>query len=301
MDLLNSNDWLNILTALLVAWSCSMLGVFLMLRKMVMVGDAISHSVLPGIVIAYMVGTHTQSYGVLLGAALFGVLTTIIIEFFYRILRLQEDASIGLTFTWLFALGVLLIAFYGGGNVDLDQDCVLFGEIGLTFLDKWLVNGYLVGTRSFYMILPAFLLVTFFVIFGFKGLQLVSFQSDYAATKGITVGFWHYVLMTLVSLVTVLSFESVGAILVVGFLVVPPATAYLFSKDLIQVHIWSLVFATFSVLTGYWLGVKWNLSLSPIIICMAGFVFFLTLFVVKIKSKRKTRDYIADNQQFNFK
>lgn len=296
MDLLNSNDWLNILTALLVVWSCSMLGVFLMLRKMVMVGDAISHSVLPGIVIAYIVGTHTQSYGVLLGAAIFGVLTTILIEFFYRILRLQEDASIGLTFTWLFALGVLLIAFYGGGNVDLDQDCVLFGEIGLTFLDKWIFNGYLVGTRSFYMILPAFLLVSFFVVFGFKGLQLVSFQSDYASTKGISVGFWHYALMTLVSLVTVLSFESVGAILVVGFLVVPPATAYLLTKDLIKVHFLSLGIATFSVFVGYWLGVKWNLSLSPIIICTAGFVFFLTLLVIKLKGRKKFTIQSVENQ-----
>lgn len=298
MDLLNSNDWLNILTALLVAWSCSMLGVFLMLRKMVMVGDAISHSVLPGIVLAYIIGSHTQSYGVLLGAAVFGVLTTILIEFFYRILRLQEDASIGLTFTWLFALGVLLIAFYGGGNADIDQECVLFGEIGLTFLDKWMFQDYLIGTRSFYMILPAFLLVCFMVIFGFKGLQLVSFQSDYAATKGISVGFWHYALMTLVSLVTVLSFESVGAILVVGFLIVPPATAYLISKSLVKVHLWSLGLATFSVLLGYWLGVKWNLSLSPMIISTAGFVFFLTLVVLKLRGRKKMKTQSVENKEF---
>jgi|TARA_R110000737_G_scaffold164321_1_gene191780 manganese/zinc/iron transport system permease protein len=270
------NDILNLITALLIAWSCSLLGVFLVLRKMVMVGDAISHSVLPGIVIAYLVGSQTQSGFVMIGAAVFGVLTTIIIDFLYRKLKLQEDASIGLTFTWLFALGVLLISFFASGNVDLDQECVLFGELGLTFLDKIIINGRLYGTKSMATLLPAFLFVLVFVVRGFKGFQLSAFQAEFGKTKGINAGFWHYALMGMVSVVTVLSFESVGAILVVGFLVVPPATAYLLSNDLKRMHIISILIGTFNVIAGYLLAVQFNVSISPTIITISGIVFFLT-------------------------
>jgi len=270
------NDILNLITALLIAWSCSLLGVFLVLRKMVMVGDAISHSVLPGIVIAYLVGSQTQSGFVMIGAAVFGVLTTIIIDFLYRKLKLQEDASIGLTFTWLFALGVLLISFFASGNVDLDQECVLFGELGLTFLDKIIINGRLYGTKSMATLLPAFLFVLVFVVRGYKGFQLSAFQAEFGKTKGINAGFWHYALMGMVSVVTVLSFESVGAILVVGFLVVPPATAYLLSNDLKRMHIISILIGTFNVIAGYLLAVQFNVSISPTIITISGIVFFLT-------------------------
>ena len=120
------NDFLNLITVLLIAWSCSLLGAFLVLRKIVMVGDAISHSVLPGIAIAYVFSQSFYSYFILLGAAVFGVFTTVIIDFFHKKLKLQEDASIGITFTWLFALGVIIISLFTEKNTDLDQDCVLF-------------------------------------------------------------------------------------------------------------------------------------------------------------------------------
>ena len=278
------NDILNIFTALLIAWSCSLLGVFLVLRKMVMVGDAISHSVLPGIVIAFLVGSYSSSNLILIGAAVFGVLTTIIIDFLYRKLKLQEDASIGLTFTWLFALGVLLISFFADGNSHIDKDCVLFGELGLTFLDKVIWNGRLLGTKSILSILPLLLIVVVFVVKGFKGFQIHAFQAEYAKTKGIATGFWHYALMTLVSLVTVLSFESVGAILVVGFLVVPPATAYLLTGNLKKMQIYSLVIATADVLIGYAIALKFNFAISPTIITVAGFVLMLTI-VLKTQKK----------------
>lgn len=271
------NDLLNVATALLIAWTCSLLGVFLVLRKMVMVGDAISHSVLPGIVIAFLVGTYSSSSLILIGAALFGVFTTVIIDFMYRKLKLQEDASIGITFTWLFALGVILIALFADGNTHIDKDCVLFGELGLTFLDKVIVGNRLLGTRSILSLLPLFLLVLLFVIKGFKGFQIHAFQSEYAKSKGISSNFWHYSLMTLVSLVTVLSFESVGAILVVGFLVVPPATAYLMTGDLKKMHVYAVVVSTFDVVVGYGIALKFNFSISPTIISTAGIVLILTV------------------------
>jgi manganese/zinc/iron transport system permease protein len=220
------NDILTLSTALLIAWSCSLLGCFLVLRKVVMVGDAISHSVLPGIVLAYLVSSSFNSVFILIGAAIFGVITTVLIDFFHKKLRLQEDASIGITFTWLFALGVIFIALFTDGSADIDQECVLFGELGTTFLDKVIYGGRLYGTRSLLQILPVFLLIVGFIVFGYKGLQILSFHEEFAKSIGIHVRFWHFAFMGLVSITTVMSFESVGAVLVVGLLVIPPATAY---------------------------------------------------------------------------
>ena len=277
------NDVLTLTTAHLISWSCSLLGCFLVLRKVVMVGDAISHSVLPGIVIAYLISTKFDSVFILIGAAVFGVFTTFIIDFFHKKLKLQEDASIGITFTWLFALGVILIALFTDGNADLDQDCVLFGELGTTFLDKIIYEGRLYGTRSMLMILPVFIVVILFVVFGFKGLQIISFHEEYAKSKGINVSFWHYVFMSLVSITTVMSFESVGAILVVGLLVIPPATAYLLVNTLPSMLFIACIVSTIACFLGYYLSFKFDVSLSSMIIVTAGILFIIALIIKKIK------------------
>jgi len=120
MELFVDDLWI-ILTGMLVAISCGLLGCYLVLRKMAMIGDAISHAVLPGIIIAYMLTGSRDSIAILLGAGLLGVLTTFLIEFFHQKGKLQTDASIGVTFTWLFALGVILVAAFAG-QVDIDQD-----------------------------------------------------------------------------------------------------------------------------------------------------------------------------------
>ncbi len=277
------NDLLTLITALLIAWSCSLLGCFLVLRKAVMVGDAISHSVLPGIVIAYLVSSNFNSVFMLIGAAFFGVFTTVIIDFFHKKLKLQEDASIGITFTWLFALGVILIALFTDGNADLDQDCVLFGELGTTFLDKVIYNGRLFGTRSMLMILPVFILVVLFVVVGFKGLQILSFHEEFAKSKGINVNFWHYSFMALVSITTVMSFESVGAVLVVGLLVIPPATSYLLVERLIPMLWLSCLVSTISSLLGYFASIYFDVSISSMIVVTSGAIFILVIIYTKLK------------------
>lgn len=278
------NDILTLITALLIAWSCSLLGCFLVLRKVVMVGDAISHSVLPGIVIAYLVSSNFNSVFMLIGAAIFGVFTTVIIDFFHKQLKLQEDASIGITFTWLFALGVILISVFTDGNADLDQDCVLFGELGTTFLDKIIYNGRLYGTRSSMMILPVFICIVLFVRFGFKGLQLLSFHEEFAKSKGINVSFWHYSFMALVSITTVMSFESVGAILVVGLLVIPPATSYLLVDRLVPMLWLSCVLSTIACFIGYYASIYFDVSISSMIIVVAGILFVLVLIYKRLKT-----------------
>ena len=132
-----------ILTGAIVAISCGLLGCYLVLRKMAMVGDAISHAVLPGIVLAYLVSSSRDNIPMLIGAAVFGVLTTIIIELFHKQAKLQVGASIGITFTWLFAIGIIMISLFAS-EVDIDQDCVLYGEIAYVPLDLWITDAGIV-------------------------------------------------------------------------------------------------------------------------------------------------------------
>ena len=277
------NDFLTLLTAITIAVSCSLLGCFLVLRKTVMVGDAISHSVLPGIAIAYLLSSSFNSVFMLIGAAIFGVFTTLIIDFFHKKLKLQEDASIGITFTWLFAIGVIIITLFTNSNTDLDQDCVLFGELSSTFLDKIIVGDYLIGTRSFWMIFPVFLIILVFILFGYKGLSIISFNEDYAKSLGINVGFINLIFMSLVSITTVMSFESVGAILVVGLLVIPPATAYLITNKLKRMLIYSCLLAITSCIIGFYLSILIDVTASSMIIVVSGTMFLFTFCFINIK------------------
>lgn len=271
-----------ILTGTLVAVSCGLLGSFLILRQMAMVGDAISHAVLPGIVIAFLWSGSRESVPMLIGAALVGVLVTVLIEWLQRVGRIASDASIGLSYTTLFAIGIILISLFAR-QVDLDQDCVLYGEIAYVPLDLWLLEGgQSLGPRAVWVLGGALLLILGFIGIGYKGLQLTSFDPAYAATLGISTVFWHYALMGAVSLATVVSFESVGAILVVAFLIVPPATAYLLTDRLPVMLVLSALFGSLSAVLGYVMAVATNGSVAGAMAVAAGIWFLLALASRKI-------------------
>lgn len=267
-----------IITGSLVAITSGLLGCYLILRKMAMVGDAISHAVLPGIAIAFLISGSRNSVPMLIGAAAFGMLCTVLIELFNKKAKLQEDASIGISFTWLFAIGVIIITYFAD-KVDLDQECVLYGEI--TFINfettlnvpdaVWMLGGLLI-------------IILTFIIIGYKGLYLTTFDPDYAATIGISVVIWHYLLMGAVSLTTVLSFESVGAILVVAFLIVPGATAYLLTHDFRRMLFISVIVGVFASIAGYYLAVILNASISGAMVTVLG-VEFVIAFIYSLQRK----------------
>ena len=170
------NDFWIILTGSIVSISCGLLGSFLILRKMAMVGDAISHAVLPGIVIAFIIAGTRDSVLLLSGAALFGLFTTFLIEFLHRKGNLQTDASIGVTFTWLFAVGVILLSVYAG-EAHLDQDCVLHGEIAYVPIDLWITaDGINMGPRVLYISGAMLLVNILFITIGYKELFLTTFD-----------------------------------------------------------------------------------------------------------------------------
>lgn len=286
------NSFWIILAGSLVATSCGLLGCYLILRRMAMVGDAISHAVLPGIVIAFMLSGSRDSITMLFGAGIIGILTTFLIEFFHRKGRLQIDASIGVTFTWLFAIGVILISLFAG-QVDIDQDCVLYGEIAYVPLDIWITGaGTLMGPRAIYISGSVLLIITLFITLGYKELFVTTFDPALATAIGISTSLWHYLLMGAVSLTTVASFESVGAILVVALLVAPASTAYLLTHDFKVMLIISAGIGVLIAITGYYLAVWLDGSIAGAMATMAG-VFFGLAFLfspqdgILLKSKKR--------------
>ncbi|WP_299761739.1 metal ABC transporter permease [uncultured Pontibacter sp.] len=269
------NAFWIILTGSLVATCCSLLGCYLILRRMAMVGDAISHAVLPGIVIAFLFTGSRDSVPMLIGAGLLGVLTTFLIEFFHRYARVQADASIGVTFTWLFAIGIILISVFAG-QVDLDQDCVLYGEIAYVPLDLWITEGGLsLGPGTVWTLGFVTILIILFITFGYKELFLTAFDPAFAAAIGISTTAWYYSLMTAVSLTTVASFESVGAILVVALLVAPPATAYLLTDKFKSMLLISVLAGIIASVAGYYLAVWIDGSIAGAIATVTGIEFTL--------------------------
>lgn len=266
-----------ILTGAFVAASCSLVGTFLVLRKMALLGDAISHAVLPGIVIAFLVTNSLASFPALVGASVVGIATVFLVEALHRSRRLYEDTSIGVVFPALFSLGVILVSMYAG-QVHIDTDCVLYGEIGLSNLDEWIVGGKSLGPRSIWVTGGVMLFDLLFVLCFYKELKLVSFDPDLAASIGYSPILVHYLLMTAVSITVVASFESVGSILVVAMLVVPPAAAYLLSTQLMNMILIAIAIAVASSAAGYGFARSVDCSIAGAMAVSAG-LFFLAAFL----------------------
>ena len=268
------------LTAVFTAISCAVLGAFLVLRKMTMVGDAISHAVLPGIAIAYLLSQSRASLPMFLGAALVGVFATVIIEILSKKWKVHSDASIGMTFTTLFALGVVMITYWSD-RVDLDQECVLYGEIAFVPFNTWTLAGQSMGPIALWSSGILLLSVLIYTFAGYKGLLMSSFNEDYAAVLGIGVGAWNLSLMSMVSIATVVSFESVGAILVVALLVAPAATAYLISQKLKPMILLAALFGLSGSLLGYMISARFDTSIAGGVATMLGVQFALILAITQ--------------------
>lgn len=265
-----------ILTGILVASACSIVGCFLVLCRKAMIGDAISHAVLPGIVIAFLVSGSRDSIPMMLGAAAIGLLTVLLIQLFQQS-GVPSDASIGVVYTALFSIGIILVSVYTR-HIDLDLDCVLYGEIAYVPWNTVEMFGMNIGPKALWLVGFALLLNLVVVSLFYKQFKVCSFDPGLALAIGIPVAFFHYLLMGLVSVTTVASFESVGAILVVGMLVVPPITAYLLTERLSRMIIYSVIIGSASAVAGYY-AAKWlDASIAASMITIAG-VFLLLAFL----------------------
>lgn len=261
----------------LVGISCSLVGSFLVLRRMAMLGDAISHAVLPGIALAFLLTGSRNSWIMLVGAAILGVVTAFLVQVLSRRGGVRSDAAIGVTFTTLFAIGVILISLYAS-RVDLDTDCVLYGVLEYTTLHTLIIGGQNYGPYAFWQMLAVCAVVLGFVAGLFKELKIVSFDPETATALGINAALVHYLLMGVVSVATVGAFEPVGAILVVAMLVVPPATAYLLTDNL-KTMLWlGAGIGALSSVFGYW-GAHWLDASAAGMMSVAAGLFFVLAFL----------------------
>lgn len=255
--------------------TCGLLGCFLVLRRMSLVGDAISHAVLPGIALGYLLSGSVAGLPILLGAMLLGVATTLIAQTLTQWGRVSEDASLGIVFTSLFALGVILIQV-AARHVDLDADCVLYGQIDFAGVDLVRVGPWEIS-RPLRMLVPALAITLAVVLLLWKELVLVAFDPALAAAMGFRVGLVHAVLMTLVAGVCVAAFEAVGSIVVVAMLVVPAATAVQLADRAGWVAAWSVAIGSTSAILGYLLAEWWATSVAGAMAVAAGLQFTAAL------------------------
>ncbi|MFZ5571113.1 MAG: metal ABC transporter permease [Thermodesulfobacteriota bacterium] len=242
------DTWI-VVTGMLSAMACALLGNYLVLRRMSMMGDAISHAVLPGLAIAFLISGSRDSLPMLLGAVGIGVATAMLIQGVNRLSGLDQGASMGVIFTSLFALGLILIR-QAADHVDLDPGCVLYGAIELTPLDVQTFLGWEVPRAA--LTNGAMLLINIlFVVVFFKELRITSFDPALADTMGFNAGAMHYILMGLVAATTIAAFESVGSILVIAMLIVPGATAHLLTDRLLSMLSVSIAVAALSAVLGH--------------------------------------------------
>jgi len=264
--------WVVVL-GILVTLSNGLVGCYLVLRKMSLVGDAISHSVLPGIVVAFLLAQVMGGWTIFVGALVAGLVTAFLIEFLHEKSRLKGDAATGIVFTALFAFGVVLVSLYSG-NAHIDTDCVLFGDLIA-------VNEELPVRFAGVDIAPPLVLrvgLVLCVVVGliavfYKELLVTSFDPALATSLGISARAVHYGLMAILSLVVVVSFEAVGSILAVAMLVLPGATAYLLTERLSRMLWISAVVSVLGGVLGFHLAIFLNTSFAGAMVVATSVLF----------------------------
>ncbi len=284
--------WMMIL-AVSVALPASILGTFLVLRRKVMIADAISHSVLPGIVVAYLVTKDLSGPQFLFGSIITAVFTSSVINWLQRKFNTQEDAAIGIVFTTFFAVGILLIALYTGKNTDIDQECVLYGDLETTVLYHLSVLGKDIGPLAFYTMLPLTIVISLVVSLFLPQWKVVLFDQGFATTKGLKANRWEWFLLLLVSIYSVLCFESVGVVMVVGLLVLPPSTAMIISKKFSRVLWLSILFGIISSILGVVLAIQFNLSIAPLIVSINSMNLIVIASFKAITSTKNNKNTIS--------
>ena len=248
-----------LITALVIGITCGAVGTFIILRSLSLMGDAISHAVLPGVALSFMLGINF-----FIGAIVFGLLASFIISFIKENSVIKGDTAIGITFSSFLALGVILI---GLANSSTDLFHILFGNIlAVQDSDLWLtlgISGLVLGLIGLF----------------FKELLLTSFDPVLAKTMGINVNFYHYLLMGMLTLVSVTAMQSVGTILIVAMLITPAATAYLFTSSLKSMMLLASTLGALTSVLGLFLGYSFNIAAGSSIVLTSTIIFLVSFFL----------------------
>lgn len=253
-----------LITALVIGIVGGAVGCFIILRGMSLMGDAISHAVLPGVAISFILGINF-----FIGAIVFGLLASTIITYIKSNSIIKSDTAIGITFSSFLALGIILI---GIANSSTDLFHILFGNIlAVQDLDMWIT------------IAVALLVLTTITIF-FRPLLLTSFDPILAKSIGVKVTFYHYLLMVILTLVAVTAMQSVGTILIVALLITPAATAYLYANSLKTMILLSSGFGALESVLGLFIGYSFNIAAGSSIVLTSALLFLISFFIVPKQS-----------------
>ena len=267
------------LIAIVVAAACALPGVFLVLRRLALLSDAISHAILFGIVIAFFIVEDLASPVLVIAATATGLITVLLVEILNRTGLVKEDASIGLVFPVLFSIGVILISRYAG-NVHLDTDSVLLGELAFAPFNRLIIAGMDVGPKALWLMGVILALNIVLIVVFFKEMKLVSFDPALASALGFSPALIHYLLMTQVSVTAVGAFDAVGSILVVALMIAPPATAFLITDKLPAMIIYSVAIGILGAVSGYWVAHWLDVSIAGSMASMSGILFAITFILV---------------------
>ncbi len=235
------SDIATIAIAFLIAANCGSLGAFLIWRKQGMVADGVAHSLLPGIVVAFLVSGSNAESIISVGAFLSGVLMVLFVGFLHHHMGINKGGALGTAFTFFLSLGMVLLSYYAD-SVDLDPDCVLYGELASAHFNRWVWGGQVMGPMALYLLGGLLLFNMLFIGLSYRSLLITSFDKDFALTMGIRTAWWDYALQGVVVLTTVIVFRIAGAPLIIGFLVLPALIAHLFVTEL-----WEMVLYTFPI------------------------------------------------------
>lgn len=260
--------------AIIVAVACSLPGVFLVLRKMAMMTDAITHTILLGIVMAFFITHDLSSPLLIVGASIMGIITVGLIETLNKTRLVSEDSAIGVVFPLLFSIAIIIISRYAG-TVHLDTDAVLLGEIAYAPFNRLYLFGRNLGPKAIYSMGAILIVNLIYVTMFFKELKIVTFDPALATILGFTPAIIHYSLMLSVSITAVGAFEAVGSILVIAFMIGPPVTAYLLTDDLKIMIILSAFIGAWNAILGYQFAAYFDVSIAGFMALMTGITFLL--------------------------
>lgn len=267
-----------VLTAIFATLACAIPGVFLVLRRVALMSDAISHAILLGIVIAFFMVKNLYSPVLLLAAVATGIITVALTEIIIKTNRLKKDAAIGLIFPAFFSIAIILIHQFAD-KIHLDMDAVILGELAFVPFNRITLSGVDMGPMGLWMMGGMFLLNLVFVFIFYKELKIATFDEALSSILGFSPLIIHYLLMSLVSITAVSAFEVVGSILVVALMITPPATAYLITHSLKYMLILSGVIGAVSAVLGYGVAALLDVSIAGSMATMTGLLFLLTLFL----------------------
>lgn len=277
------------LVAIVVAVACSLPGVFLVLRGMTMLSDAITHSVLLGIVLGFLVIQDLNSPLLFLAAGIMGVLTVWLSEALQRTQLMKKDAAIGLVYPLFFSIAIILISRYAG-SVHLDVDSVIMGEIGFTPFTRFSLFGMDLGPQALWVNGLILFLNALLIVLFYKELQVTTFHPEYAAALGFKPVLIHYGLMTSVSLTAVGGYDSVGSILVIGFMVGPALTAHLYSRKLSAMISLAVIVGVFNSVVGVWVAFCFDVAIAGMIAVVTG-ITVVVAFIGSLIKKKGQKNY----------